>query len=112
MINNVIIKINCLSSFKSRQRLDISNFLFYRICLLKKSNDVIFDESQVGAFLVSVAEWVRFSFFAATQTFSELNFWRTWKGHKLIIVVVDRPNCMDFIYRIEFEGVKIVFGQL
>jgi len=40
---------------------------------------------------------------AATQTFNEL----AWKKH--IIVVVDRPNCMDFIYRTEFEGVKILF---
>jgi len=31
-------------------------------------------------------------------------------GH--IIVVVDRANCMDFIYRTEFEGVKILFWQL
>ena len=33
-----------------------------------------------------------------------------WKRH--IIVVVDRPNCMDFIYRTEFEGVQIPFWQL
>jgi len=32
-----------------------------------------------------------------------------WKRH--IIVVVDRPNCMDFIYRTEFEGVKSCFGS-
>jgi len=75
MTNNAIIKMNRLGSLKSRKRLDISNFCFYRICLLKKSNDVVFDESQVDAFFVSVAEWVRFSFFASTQTFSELNFW-------------------------------------
>jgi len=31
MINNAIIQIKRMSSFKSRQRLDISNFVFYRI---------------------------------------------------------------------------------
>jgi len=45
--------------------------------------------------------------FAASQTFSELNF---WLGNN--IVVVDRPNCVDFIYRTEFERVKILFWQL
>jgi len=64
MINNAIIQINRMSSFKSRQRLDISNFVFL--------------------------------------------------PNRHIVVVVDRPNCMDFIYRrsTEFEGVKVLFWQL
>ena len=57
-------------------------------------------------FFISDAEWMRFFVCAATQTFNEL----AWKKH--IIVVVDRPNCMDFIYHTEFEGVKIFFFRI
>ena len=36
----------------------------------------------------------------------------TPETRRRIIVVVDRPNCMDFIYRTEFEGGKILLWQL
>jgi len=37
--------------------------------------------------------------------------WKTL-GKIKHIVVVERPNCMDFIYHTEFEGVKILVWQL